>query len=105
MNSLMQNYTHIHTNCVIKQHFSTCGLEAWEAFSCSSSASPILSTTALALSISAQAKDFSWLTKFLASSEAYRTKMDSDIIFFFSQKNLNGRTRKLKLFKKSMEKE
>jgi len=46
-------------NYAIKQHGRTCGLEACVTFSCSSSASPILSTTALALSISAQAKDFS----------------------------------------------
>lgn len=48
----------------------TCFLDSSEFFSCSSRASPIRCTTALALSISAQAKDFSWLTNLLASSEA-----------------------------------
>jgi len=68
---LIQNYTHI--KLPNQTTLSTCGLEAWDAFSCSSRASPILSTTDLALAISAQAKDFSWLTNFLASSEAYKT--------------------------------
>lgn len=62
------------TWCHFNQHTETCFLEACEFISSSSSASPILKTTALALSISAQAKDFSWLTNFLASSEACKHK-------------------------------
>jgi len=57
MNSLIQNCTQI--KLPNQTTLSTCGLEAWDAFSCSSRASPILSTTDLALAISAQAKDFS----------------------------------------------
>lgn len=69
-------YTHTHRDRDQNNSIFTCFPEVWEILSSSSRASPHLCTTALALSISAQAKDLSWLTNFLASSEACKERRD-----------------------------